>query len=191
MNIILIGYRATGKTSVGRSLASRLGIPFHDTDEIIMQTTGKTILGLVDEGGWRLFRNKEKRAVACLSETDGCVVALGGGALLDEDNVKPLSEKGLFIWLRADAGAIVDRMRKDRNNDDQRPPLSGNDTGKEVRAMLRSREKAYRKAAHFAVDTRGRNIEEVSEEILRVLRSSFGLSGFLGFSADGLTGETA
>lgn len=174
MNIIFIGYRASGKTSVGRRVAALLGYPFHDTDEIVMKTTGKTIRELVEQGGWRFFREKEKEAVADLSSADGCVVALGGGAVLDEDNVKRFSENGLFIWLKADAGAIVERMRGDRNNGEQRPSLSGAAAWKEVPAMLRSREEVYRKIAGFVVETGGRSIEELCKEIVRRLRKSEG-----------------
>lgn len=176
MNIILIGYRAAGKTSVGRSLAYRLGVPFHDTDEIVVQNTGKTVRELVDKGGWSRFRQEEKSAVAGLSGSSRCVVALGGGAVLDEENVKRLSQKGLFIWLRADARTIVRRMREDRNSGEQRPSLSGKGTDEEVRAMLRSREEVYRKTAVFTVETKGRSIDEVAEEVLRMIAGCYRIS---------------
>jgi shikimate kinase len=172
VNIILIGYRAAGKTSVGRSLAARLGLPFYDTDEILVRDTGKTIRELVQQGGWSLFREKEKSAVFGLSTRDRCVIALGGGAVLDKDNLKRLGEKGLFVWLRADHGTIMNRMGEDSKNDQQRPSLSDGGAVEEVPAMLRSREEAYRTVAHFSVDTTARSIEEVSEEIMRILRSS-------------------
>lgn len=183
MNVLLIGYRASGKTSVGRRVAELLGYRFHDTDEIVMKTAGKTIRQIVDECGWPLFREMEKGAIASVSRGDGCVVALGGGAVLDEENVKQVSGNSLFIWLRADAETVVNRMKKDGNNGSQRPPLTGGDTWKEVAELLRSREEVYRKNANFIVDTGNRSIEEASEEVLRILRSSlFGISGFFGFS---------
>ncbi|PKN61732.1 MAG: shikimate kinase [Deltaproteobacteria bacterium HGW-Deltaproteobacteria-15] len=174
MNVILIGYRASGKTSVGRRVAELLGYPFHDTDEIVMKAAGKTIRDIVDEGGWPLFREMEKGAIASISGKDGCVVALGGGAVLDEENIKQVNENSLFIWLKADAETVVNRMRKDGNNGAQRPPLTGGGTWKEVAELLRSREEVYRKNANFIVDTAGRSIEESCKEIVRRLRKSEG-----------------
>ncbi len=170
MNIVLIGYRATGKTSVGRRLGARLGVPFHDTDEVVALRTGKSVRELVDRGGWRLFREEERSAVAAVSGLDGCVIALGGGAVLDEENVRRLGRKGLFVWLRADAGTIVRRMGEDRGSGDQRPPLSGSDRGEETPELLRSRERSYENIAHFAVETAERGIEEVCEAIVRWMR---------------------
>lgn len=176
MNVILIGYRAAGKTSVGRSLAGLLNRPFHDTDEMVVEHTGKTIPELVAEGGWPLFREKEKNVVAGLSRLDHCVITLGGGTVLNEENVERLREKGLFVWLRADAAAIVKRMSEDRKRGHQRPSLSGNGTDEEVPAMLRCREDVYRRNADLIVNTENRSIEEVSEEICTVLIRHAGLA---------------
>jgi shikimate kinase len=175
LNVVLIGYRAVGKTSVGRDLARRLCVPFHDTDEAVMQRTGKSVRELVDEGGWKLFRDEEKAAISCLSETDRCVIALGGGAVLDQENVRRLSLKGLFIWLRADAGTIVRRLSRDGRSGEQRPSLSGTDTKEEIPAILRAREEVYRQTAAFAVDTEERSIEEVSAEILQRINDECGM----------------
>ncbi|RJR47010.1 MAG: shikimate kinase [Desulfobacteraceae bacterium] len=171
MNIVLIGYRASGKTSVGRRVAELLGYSFYDTDETVMKSAGKTIRQIVEEGGWPLFREFEKNAIAGISLSDRCVVAFGGGAVLDEDNVKRFSENGLFLWLKADVETVLNRMKKDVRNDEQRPPLSGGSSWEEVAETLRSREELYRKHADFIVDTGNRSIQEVSEEIQRVLRS--------------------
>lgn len=169
MNVILIGYRATGKTTVGKQVAERLCCPFYDTDEEVERTTGKTVLDLVAEGGWGLFREKERSAISGLSLKDGCVFALGGGAILEEENVRLLRRNGVFVWLMSDAGTIVERMRRDEKSRQQRPSLTGKAAWEEVPAMLQWREEAYKKIAHFTVDTVRRNIEEVSLEVLRVL----------------------
>ncbi|RJR41754.1 MAG: shikimate kinase [Desulfobacteraceae bacterium] len=181
MNIVLIGYRASGKTSVGRRLAVLLGYSFCDTDEIVAESTGKTIRQIVDEGGWPLFREIEKDAIAGISPSDRCVVAFGGGAVLDEGNVKRFSENSLFIWLKADVETVLHRMNEDIKSDEQRPPLSSGSPWLEVKATLRSREEVYRKHANFIVDTGNRSIQEVSEEIQRIVQSFHRLSILSGF----------
>ena len=101
MNFILIGYRASGKTSVGRRLADLLQRPFFDTDALIRQQTGMTVKEIVLAGGWPAFRDAEKTAVAGLAGQEAAVIALGGGAVLDPANVEVLKPRGLFIWLKA------------------------------------------------------------------------------------------
>ena len=127
MNVILIGYRGTGKTSVGRLLAAKLGRLFLDSDELIKSSSGKSVREMVAEKGWGYFRQEEKRVVARLAANDDCVVALGGGAVLDEENVRNLKPKGFFIWLTADAQLIVGRLNGDGKSFEQRPPLAGKD----------------------------------------------------------------
>ena len=170
MNVILIGYRATGKTSVGRCLAETFGFSFHDTDEEIVKETGSTIRELVAMGGWDLFRRDEKAVVASLSKKDRCVLSLGGGAVMDPENVRRLHGNGVFVWLRADAETIMSRMQRDEKSGEQRPPLSGGDSLEEVYRVLCEREEVYRKVAHWSVETSGKTIEEVAGEIAHRIR---------------------
>ena len=116
VNMVLMGYRGTGKTSVGRLLAAKLAKPFLDSDELIEAYSGKTVQEMVEEGGWGLFRREEKRVVTELSAKDGCVVALGGGAVLDEENIRNLKAKGFFIWLTAGAETILKTPDRRREN---------------------------------------------------------------------------
>jgi shikimate kinase len=88
MKIIVIGYRCTGKTSVGKKIAERLGIPFNDTDEIIQSHTNKTIWEIVDEKGWDAFRAEERATIRKLSSLTDGVIAAGGGAVTDPENRK-------------------------------------------------------------------------------------------------------
>ncbi len=167
VNILLIGYRSTGKTSVGLRLASRLGVPFFDTDDLISRRTGKTVKEIVDKNGWEAFRKEERIAIKGLIFLKGSVIALGGGAAMDPGNVEILKEKGAFIWIWLTAGArtIVERMLKDGVTGEQRPPLSDGDALSETAALLREREPVYRLLADLTVDTEGRTLDEVVEEI--------------------------
>ncbi len=169
MNLILIGYRGTGKTSVGRLLAAKLGRSFLDSDELVKISSGKTVREMVAEKGWGYFRQEEKRVVAELAAKDDCVVALGGGAVLDEENVRKIKSKGFLIWLTADAQTIVGRLNGDGKSFEQRPPLAGKDPDEETRSLLKAREPLYAKIADCRVDTSDRSIEEMAAEVLRIL----------------------
>ena len=107
MNIILTGYRCTGKSSAGRRLSARLGRPLFDTDDLILHRTGKTVEQIVAAGGWPAFRDAERAVIRNLSLLDGGVIATGGGALMDPRNVAYLRGNGLFVWLMADPATIA------------------------------------------------------------------------------------
>ena len=165
MNFILIGVRASGKTSVGRRLADLLQRPFFDTDALIRQQTGRTVKEIVLAGGWPAFRDAEKTTVAGLASQEAAVIALGGGAVLDPANVEVLKPRGLFIWLKAGKETIRERLIGDRTTVEQRPPLPlpGNGDDEEI---LKHRTPVYGALADLAVDTSGQSIEAVAEEVL-------------------------
>ena len=168
MNFILIGYRASGKTSVGRRLAGLLQRPFYDTDALIRQQTGKTVKEIVLAGGWPAFRDAEKTVIAGLAGQEGAVIALGGGAVLDPANVEVLKPRSLFIWLQAGKETIQERLRGDGVNAEQRPPLPlpGNGDDEEI---LRQRTPVYGAVADLVVDTSGRSIEAVADGIMAAI----------------------
>jgi shikimate kinase len=126
MKIILIGYRCTGKTAVGKEIAERLEIPFYDTDELVQRHTNKTIREIVDEGGWDAFRTEERAIIKKLSSLTDGVIAAGGGAVMDAENRNALKHNGLCIWLTADVKTIVERMMNDRTSTAQRSSRPGN-----------------------------------------------------------------
>jgi shikimate kinase len=169
MNLVLVGYRGTGKTSVGRLLAAELHRPFLDSDERVKAAAGKSVQEMVAEKGWDFFRREEKRIIAELSGEDGCVVALGGGAVMEEENVRNLRERGLFIWLTAGAETIAGRLNRDAGNREQRPSLTGKDPDEEIKSLLKAREPFYAKIADCRIDTSERSIAEVAAEVLRFL----------------------
>jgi shikimate kinase len=168
MNFILIGYRASGKTSVGKNLSRLLGLPFYDTDALILQQTGKTVRETVLDGGWPAFREAERAAIAGLAGKEGAVIALGGGAVLDPANVEALKPGGFFIWLQAAKETIQERLERDGVNTEQRPSLlpPGNGGDGEI---LRHRTPVYEALADLVIDTTGRSIEAIAEEIRAAL----------------------
>jgi shikimate kinase len=165
INILLMGYRCTGKTAAGRCLAARLGLPFQDTDELIAGREGQTVETIVARRGWSAFREAEHAVIRRLSQSRGSVIALGGGAVINPGNVEALRENGLFVWLRADAATIVRRLQKDQAGGAPRPSLTGLPVEQEVRGLLAEREAIYSRLADLAVDTTLRTVEEVSEAI--------------------------
>jgi len=167
-NLILIGYRAAGKTAVGKCLAEKLGIPFCDTDELISRRTGRSVRDIVADKGWEAFRREERIVIKGLTFMQGSVIALGGGALMNPENLERLKGKGVFIWLTADAATIVDRMEKDGVTGEQRPPLTNGDPLSETAALLKEREPVYRVISDLIVDTKGRTVEEITDEIIKL-----------------------
>ncbi len=169
MNIILIGHRASGKTSTGRELARLLGRLFFDSDQMISAKTGRTIREIVEAGGWQAFREVEKTLIADLSGLDEAIIAVGGGAIMDPDNVAMLKEKGRFVWLRTDARIVSLRMGGDRKGADQRPSLTGADAIAEIEEVLAKRMPVYRDVADFTVDTEGKTSARIAAEIAKQL----------------------
>jgi len=168
-NIILIGYRCTGKTSVGKKLSERFGLPFFDTDDLIIERAGMSIREIVEKGGWDLFRQKEKEAIKGLSSMQESIIATGGGVFDNHENREYLKRNGLFVWLTADVKTIMERMLSDQNSPGQRPSLSDDELYTETTMILKKREPTYRELADFTVDTSGKRIEGIVNDILNFL----------------------
>jgi shikimate kinase len=165
-NLVLIGYRATGKTAVGTRLAHTLGRPFVDLDQVLVQEAGEAIVDIVAKGGWAEFRRREKELVARFRRTQGQVLATGGGVVLDPDNIAALRENGIIIWLTADPETIQARLTNDLPRDPNRPSLTGGDTIREVAAVLKERYPLYQAAGQIAVDTTDRDVAQVVDAVL-------------------------
>jgi shikimate kinase len=170
-NLVLIGYRATGKTSVGARLAEVLHRPFVDLDQVLVREAGQSVADIVAQGGWAEFRRLEKQLAARYRDARGQVLATGGGIVLDPDNVAALRENGILIWLTADPAAIQARLAQDQPRDANRPSLTGEDTIREVLAVLEARTPLYQAAARIIVDTTHDSVARVVELVLAALKS--------------------
>jgi shikimate kinase len=174
-NIILIGYRGTGKTSVGQELARRLSRPFHDADVLVEARAGRSIRAMVEREGWAFFREREKAAIHSLSAIRRCVVATGGGAVLDPENAQMLKSMGWIVLLTAEEEVLVRRMRIDPASREQRPSFSGTDSAetserdmiKETTEILAQRMPIYRRLADLVIDSTSASPAEIVGEILR------------------------
>jgi shikimate kinase len=168
-NLVLIGGRACGKTSVGKALAQALERPFVDLDEVLVARAGCSIAELVEASGWPEFRRREKELVAHYAGLSGQVLAPGGGVVLDPENVKNLREHGLVIWLMADPVTLGQRLRQDQTSQEFRPSLTGADPVEEMARVLAEREPLYRAAAHMIIDTTSLSIPEIVKRILQAI----------------------
>lgn len=171
MNVVLMGYRCSGKTSSGRGLAERLGFSFYDTDAMVERQSGLSIPRIVAEQGWDAFRQAERAVIRELSGTDCGIIALGGGAILDSRNVESLKGNGFFVWLIASAETIAARMVKDEASGNDRPSLTGASSITEIEEVLAEREPLYRSLADLVVDTTEMEADRVIEAICSGLNS--------------------
>ncbi|MBI4794088.1 MAG: shikimate kinase [Deltaproteobacteria bacterium] len=162
--IVLTGYRACGKTSVGEKLAERLAFSFIDTDREIEKRQGRSISRIVAEQGWDFFRAAERDFLASLLPAEKLVIAPGGGAILHQDIWRELMATSLVVWLKADVRTISRRLTGDILSPDQRPSLTGEDVLQEVKTVLAAREPLYRAGSHVAVDAE-KPIGQVVDEI--------------------------
>jgi shikimate kinase len=169
MNLYLIGFRCTGKTTVGRLLARRLEWPFVDTDEEIVRQAGRSVLQIVRQEGWDRFREMESEAVRIVTSADRQVVATGGGVVLREQNAQRMRDTGVIVWLRATPETIRDRILLDLNSIGQRPGLTVQGPHDEVEGVLTERIPVYESVTSFHVDTDDRSPEKVCEIILEEL----------------------
>jgi len=167
--LILIGVRGSGKTSVGRRVAARLGWTFVDTDERIQQRTGRTIREIFATDGEPAFRALESAALVESLATDRCVISAGGGAVIAADNRQRIRATGLCIWLTAPAAELHRRLQQDAATGAQRPPLTAASGVEEIEQVLAARTRLYAETAHHVIDTAGRSIDAVAEHVLALL----------------------
>ncbi|HBV95688.1 MAG: hypothetical protein JL50_10375 [Peptococcaceae bacterium BICA1-7] len=166
-NIIFTGFMATGKTSVGRIVAQRLGLLFVDTDDEIARVTGKTIQEIFDRYGSIRFRSEEALVIKKLSHRGGLVIATGGGAVLNSENVAALRKSGVVVLLKTTPEIILRRVNAGRG----RPLLArSEDIGQRIRDLMAQREDIYARAADLEVVTCEETREEVATKVINMLR---------------------
>jgi 3-dehydroquinate synthase len=163
-NIIVTGFMATGKSSVGRRLAIRLGYDFLDLDTLIAAEAGMPISQIFATQGEETFRTLESRMVDRVAGRTGCVVATGGGTIVNPRNLEALKRSGVVITLSADPDTILSRIA----SVDDRPMLWGGDKRERVRLLLEQRAQAYAKA-DLIVDASAHTIDHVANHILDFL----------------------
>jgi len=172
--VFLVGYRGTGKSSVGRALAAKLRWDFCDTDSIVEEATGTSIAEYFSVEGEVAFRTREAEALASvMSEVLSgrkLVAATGGGIILNPANVDSMRRTGTVVWLVASVETLRRRIGGDPTSEAQRPALHGGSRVDEVERVLREREPRYRAAAHCEISAEHRSPDEIADAILKLLK---------------------
>jgi len=166
MNIVLIGFRGTGKSTVGRLLAKRLERDFIDSDKYIESSTGKTIKIIFEDDGEEGFRKIEAGAIAELSKVDNRVISAGGGAVIKEENINNLKDNGFLVLLEATPEIIHSRIAQDEKTTQQRPSLTDKKPLDEIKHLIEQREHSYKNAADYIINTSYISCEDVVSEII-------------------------
>ena len=167
-NIGLIGFMGTGKTTIGKALASSIGRQFFDTDTLIEELVGKTISQIFLTEGEETFRKFESTVVNEVCKNESAVIAFGGGVVLSSSNIKAIRTSSVVVLLRASIESILKRTTS--NHD--RPLLNTieNDVESRIRSMLKQRRSFYETAMDYAIDTDALTIEEAVARIIGGLK---------------------
>lgn len=164
-SIALIGFMATGKTTIGKSLAIYLGeeYKFIETDQLIIQKTGKSISSIFTEEGEEKFREYENEVCEKVSKFNKVVISCGGGGVLNKKNVERLKKNCHIVLLRASPKEIYERIIK--NGKTSRPVINIKDSKREIKEILKFRKPFYKEAAEIVIDTTEKKIQNIVREI--------------------------
>jgi shikimate kinase len=167
MNVVLIGFRGSGKSTVGRELAARMKAEFIDCDELIEKRTGVSIAELFEKQGESHFRTLESQLIIELAALDGKVIATGGGAVLKYQNMQCFKRAGAKVYfLDVGAQTAFRRIQGDAENRSRRPALTPKDPFTEVREQIELRRSYYLNGADATVPVDERPVEGIVKEIL-------------------------
>jgi len=167
MNIVLIGYRGTGKSTVADLLSSRLKWPTYTMDKAIVEEAGMSIPQIVKNHGWNYFRDLESRIARQASTKDHTIIDAGGGVIVRPTNITLLRQNSVLVWLKAPPEIIADRIK----DNPERPSLTGSKPFiEEIEEVLNERAPKYQEAADLAIETGHLSPEAVADTILDLLR---------------------
>jgi shikimate kinase len=166
-NLFLVGMMGAGKTTVGRSLASRLQMRFVDTDKELVERTGVPVTTIFEIEGEEGFRRRESAILAEAAGSGDCVIATGGGAILTPENRELMRHRGTVIYLRARLESLWQRMRHDTT----RPLLATPDPKATLERLLLARDPLYHEVAHIIVDTGAQSAATLVARVVATLRT--------------------
>lgn len=165
-NIVLVGFMGTGKTTIGRRVASRLGLDFFDTDEYIKKCENMSVSDVITKKGIKYFEGAQRFAVMNICENQNVLIATGGSTLSDERNRALLSENGILVWLKAKPETIYENTKNSHN---KRLEISGKSID-EISEILARHEKNYANC-DIIVDVDGsRDIDVIAETVIEKIK---------------------
>lgn len=170
-HLYLCGLRGTGKTSVAAALSKLLSLPTFDLDRIVESDSGLTIAEIFADGGELIFRDFETVGLQTVARGTQAVISLGGGAVLREKNRETIEQTGHVAWLTAPPESLVARIADDETTAESRPALTDQSPLAEMQSTLETRQPIYEALADIEVDTEGKSIEEVAEEVATWFRA--------------------
>ena len=168
-NIVLTGFMGSGKSAVGRLIASRLRFQFVDTDQLIVKRAGMPISEIFARQGEEYFRDLETAELESLERLRRSVIATGGGVVVKERNHAILARLGFVVWLTASEEVIFNRVSRN----DKRPLLQTEDPRATIREMLAARRPLYEKAAQFTLDTTTFSHDQAADRVIAAAGSAF------------------
>jgi shikimate kinase len=166
-SIALIGFMATGKSTVGKALKSRLGkdYQFIETDQVVIEITGKSIPQIFEEDGEAKFREYEIEACKKVSQLSKSIISCGGGVVLNESNIEILKQSCHIVLLIATPEVIFSRVMN--NGKENRPIINKKEPFKEIEKVLHYRANYYKSSADFVIETTDKSVEGIVDEILK------------------------
>lgn len=171
-NLILIGYRGSGKTCVGQRIAAVTGRAFVDTDDLIEAAAGRAISDIFESDGESEFRRLEADAIRRVAAGSRQVISVGGGAVLSRENRASLRAAGVCIWLKASPDVLWRRIEADEQSAARRPALTAAGGAAEVRQLLAAREQYYAELADESLDTDSLDVSQAAERIIEMMPRS-------------------
>lgn len=162
MNIVLIGMRGAGKTTVAKLLSKMLQKEVLETDDLVAKKTGMTIADIVKKNGWDYFRVIESEIIDDVSEKNNIIISCGGGVVIQPKNIELLKQKGKVFWLQVSTKTLLKRIGNDKN----RPSLTGKPQKADMEETLKNRYDLYKNAADVIIDTEKLSKKEVAQKII-------------------------
>ena len=162
LNIVIIGFMGTGKTTVSDYLENITGKEKIDSDSYIVEKSGMKISDIFEKYGEDYFRNMETEAISEISSKSSIIISCGGGVPMRDENVKLLKENGAVILLTASPSVILERVK----DSDSRPILNNNMNEAFIKNLMDKREKKYSSVSDITIDTDNKSIEEICDEII-------------------------
>ena len=165
MNIILIGMRGAGKTTIAKLLSKKLQKEVIETDDLVAKKAGMTIVDIVKKNGWDYFRNLESEVIQDIAEKNNIIISCGGGVVTRQKNKDTLKQNGKVFWLQVSVATLLKRIGNDQN----RPSLTGKPQKEDMEETLKNRYDLYKNTSNVIIDTEKLSKKEIAHKIIESL----------------------